>query len=388
MQVQLKTRGSEHSSATITRGNFFGEESLRRNETARPAEPPEAKKQASKFAAAVRRTGILGPPEAHGGELKEDEYGNPISTTVLVLDARDLLLLCDHRTLAKIEEVAAVVRKTRTAAMKRQAALFSALQAGVGDISKTMQTMEAQRMAEMAKQADRMGRWREPAGGATPRGAYQEALVRARHRKLHPKSPRAPLPPIEKFRTVERSFAEFKSGISSAYVLLEAMPIEALTQLQESAKRVEEKVQAEFLLPLIANLKAQRDSQMAQTTARGTVGRWKAATKASTPRDWLLQLEHLLQHTERELNAVRAAVRLAQPEYDWLAAAPLCVDVEKLIAEATMMLHKLLLRKPEAPAVMVVTDDQTAALDAACELADKAIGEQYNLLVRSSQLTV
>ena len=29
----------------------------------------------------------------------------------------------------------------------------------------------------------------------------------------------------------------------------------------------------------------------------GAVGRWKAATKASTPREWLLQLEQLLTHT-------------------------------------------------------------------------------------------
>lgn len=37
---------------------------------------------------------------------------------------------------------------------------------------------------------------------------------------------------VERFRKVEQCFADFKTGVSSAYVLLEAMPIEAMTQLQ------------------------------------------------------------------------------------------------------------------------------------------------------------
>ena len=61
----------------------------------------------------------------------------------------------------------------------------------------------------------------------------------------------------------------------------------------------------------------------------------------------MLQLEHLLQHTGRELDAVRSAARLAQPEYDWIAAKGMCAEVEELITEATSMLHKLMLRKPD-----------------------------------------
>lgn len=69
-------------------------------------------------------------------------------------------------------------------------------------------------------------------------------------------------------------------------------------------------MQSDFLVPLMENLKAQQvpshlcnsllmrdlvlnsrmvrwceqDNQIALATARGAVGRWKAATKASTPR--------------------------------------------------------------------------------------------------------
>lgn len=350
-QIELKTRASGHASVTITAGNFFGEEALLRRGTARPVEKePAAKKSESKLAAAVRRTGILSAPEPHAADLKDRDTGVPLGTTVLVLDAQDLQLLCDHRTLIKVEEISATMRKTRAAMAKRQSTLFNALQNGVGDLGSTMKRLEAQRMVDMATTGEEPGdedKQRAAAGGVTARGAYQEALLRAQHRKLHPKSPRAPVAPVENFRKVERSFADFKRGVSSAYVLLEAMSIEAMTQLQESAKRIEEKVQAEFLVPLVENLKAQQDNPMAQATARGVLGRWKAATKASTPRDWLLQLDNLLQHTQRELDAVRPAARLAQPTYDWVAAKKLCVEVEEVITEAASLLHKLMLRKPE-----------------------------------------
>jgi hypothetical protein len=414
-QIQLKTRGSGQVSATITAGNFFGENALRQRITGRPVEKePAATKKGSKFAAAVRRTGILSAPEPHAADLKVPETGVPLPTTVLVLDAQDLQLLCDHRTLVKVEAISAIVRKTRAAATKRQSTLFNALQAGVGELGNTVKMLEAQRMADIANGGDDEDgdKWREPAGGVTARGAYQTALLRAQHRKLNPKSPRAPIPPVEVFRKVERSFAHFRTGVSSAYVLLEAMPIEAMTQLQDSSKRIEEKVQSEFLIPLMENLKAQQDNPMAQATARGVVGRWKAATKASTPRDWLLQLDNLLQHTQRELDAVRPAARLAQPTYDWVAAKGLCKEVEESIMEAGSLLHKLMLRKPETqpkvrrcPAALIVkisyryhsrcwcefvfgqavlTEAQTATLDEACEVADTAIGEEYKCIVHET----
>ena len=69
-------------------------------------------------------------------------------------------------------------------------------------------------------------------GGVTARGEYQKALIRARHRKMNPKSPRAPPPLVAVFIVVEKSFAELKKGVQTAYVLLESMPLEALTQLQ------------------------------------------------------------------------------------------------------------------------------------------------------------
>lgn len=69
-------------------------------------------------------------------------------------------------------------------------------------------------------------------------------------------------------------------------------------------------------------------------------------------RDWLLQLEHLLQHTGRELEAVRPAARLAKPVYDWESATGLCMEIRELITEATSLLHKLMLRKPQ-PAPIV-----------------------------------
>ena len=69
----------------------------------------------------------MSAPEPYASKLL-DEHDQLKPTTVMMLDATDFMLLADFHTLNKINEVAAVVRKTRAAVAKRREALFEALQ--------------------------------------------------------------------------------------------------------------------------------------------------------------------------------------------------------------------------------------------------------------------
>ena len=68
---------------------------------------------------------------------------------------------------------------------------------------------------------------------------------------------------------------------------------------------------------------------------------------------------------------MRPAARLVSPPYDWVGAKPSCQELDELIVEASGLLHKLMLRKPEPAAITVLTDQQTDQLDDAFGRSDQ-----------------
>ena len=70
-------------------------------------------------------------------------------------------------------------------------------------------------------------------------------------------------------------------------VLLESMPLEALMQLQDATRRIEEYTQEHFIGELSRILGSQTDDQVAVTTAKAAVPPydWKAAPKAVSRHD-------------------------------------------------------------------------------------------------------
>ena len=308
-------------SHTLGPGSFFGEPCLQGNESIMDSEKTGKKR----FIKAVLASSNIGKLSAVAASTPGKDGS---ITVVCMISGPDFLDIVDHGTCTKIAQSAAYTKKMRFKKNQRQLQLRNALRSGVGNWRSLARAQDTP-----STDADDITSRLKPTGSLTIR---QQAIWRAfeREDELIEMAKRPPPEPSKDFDRMVSQAKTFKVEIRSALILLETISsLPRLERLFNRIKKVEKVVHQKICVPLFNLLQHQVKQDpydaSARDAAKSIVGGFHISSRPVTIKDWILQIDSLLDWVDRQLESIRhvdsqgdvhgSAQVLKNPPFDWAA---------------------------------------------------------------------